>query len=124
MQKLVRTFRFGFSRFFKCHGCHYLFQASDEVVMVGGIILSFGFFYNVAVAIKVTPNSPCVRFCLDGGDLKNASQSNTEREDLVCDDSDVDAKGGKFKDCMECESQSTYWDAASNQSDPFWFLCR
>ncbi|KAL8741750.1 MAG: hypothetical protein Q9190_005674 [Brigantiaea leucoxantha] len=81
--------------------------------MVGGIILSFGFFYNVAVAIKVTPNSPCVRFCLDGGDLKNASQSNTEREDLVCDDSDVDAKGGKFKDCMECESQSNLLKAPS-----------
>lgn len=79
-----------------------------------------------ALALQVSPNSPCSAECIDSSDLdiSDPNSSNTISRDIVCPDSQYDTNkdGVKFKNCMTCLQNSTYSQGA--ESDQGWFLCK
>ncbi|KAH6987497.1 hypothetical protein BKA56DRAFT_576982 [Ilyonectria sp. MPI-CAGE-AT-0026] len=78
----------------------------------------------IATALQVTPNSPCASFCLDssGLDRSDPSASNTDGDDIVCDDDAYNSKttGKKFQQCLTCLQESEF--SRGDENDQNWFL--
>ncbi|KJR83772.1 uncharacterized protein SPSK_00087 [Sporothrix schenckii 1099-18] len=87
-------------------------------------VLSLGLFSTAALAIQVTPNSPCASLCIDsaGLDTSDPNSSNTVNADIVCNDADFASKsaGKKWTACMGCLQNSTFSQGA--ESDQAWFF--
>lgn len=85
----------------------------------------FLLFLRLATALQVTPNSPCTQFCIDKPDLDRSdpNSSNTQGDDIVCQDRDFSKKveGQKFQRCLACLQDSTFERGQENDQD--WFLC-
>ncbi|KAI1640552.1 hypothetical protein F4809DRAFT_395433 [Biscogniauxia mediterranea] len=79
---------------------------------------------SYAVALQVTPNSPCASFCVDSNDLdfSDPNSSTTESDDITCYDSDysTSSAGQKFQRCISCLQDSTF--SQGSESDQLWFL--
>lgn len=83
-------------------------------------------------AVEVTPNSKCSSLCdnniANGADPGDDANSFTVASDVVCGDDQYDgpnstAAGRKFKDCLNCELNSTATDAKTKQNEAYWVLC-
>jgi len=89
-------------------------------------IVSFLLLSHQALALQVTPNSPCASVCLDEptNNASDPNSSNTEGRDIVCQDSAYSstAVGRKFDSCVSCLQNST--SSSSGENDQGWFLCR
>jgi hypothetical protein len=69
-----------------------------------------------AAAILVTPDSPCDTQC---GNVLSA----TTGSDIECDQNNQgSAAGTVFRNCMNCELSSKFYDTGSNQTDQQWML--
>ncbi|POS74772.1 hypothetical protein DHEL01_v206842 [Diaporthe helianthi] len=69
-----------------------------------------------AVALLVTPNSPCDTQC---GNVLSA----TTGSDIECSqDNYGNAAGTVFRNCMNCELGSKYYSTEANQTDQQWLL--
>jgi hypothetical protein len=83
-------------------------------------------FSALALALQVAPNSPCAHFCLDSADLDRSDprSSNTNGDDIVCNDDDFKNKpaGQKYQRCLACLQDSTFKREDENDLD--WFLCK
>ena len=93
-------------------------------------VVSLVAFLSILSAIEVTPNSSCSAYCLDNpnGNRSDTEASHTFPTDLVCNDWELDGSnstiiGRKFRDCVECESNSTAYDPSSKENDVYWFIC-
>ncbi|KAM3081098.1 hypothetical protein ACMFMG_005051 [Clarireedia jacksonii] len=80
-------------------------------------LISCLFVASITLALKVTPNSPCMSFCTD--DQNNQSIDGTE---IVCQDDNfmTTTPGQKFKACITCLQLSTA--AGDSQNDQNWFM--
>lgn len=83
-------------------------------------------------AVEVTPNSPCSSLCdnsiSNDSDPGDDANSFTVGKNVVCNDYEYDgpnstAPGRKFKDCLNCELNSTATDSKTNQNEAYWVLC-
>lgn len=76
-------------------------------------------------ALQVTPGSPCSSFCIDAPDLDETDpeSSNTEPEDIICNDDDFTSEdnGQKFQRCLTCLQESEF--SHGHESDQQWFFC-
>ncbi|KAM6522428.1 hypothetical protein FALCPG4_012088 [Fusarium falciforme] len=81
-------------------------------------------FSALALALQVAPNSPCAHFCLDSADLDRSDprSSNTNGDDIVCNDVDFKNKpaGQKYQRCLACLQDSTF--KRDDENDLDWFL--
>ena len=80
---------------------------------------------HLASSLQVTPNSPCASICQDRPefDISAPASSNTKNSDIFCEDAaHHGAAGSKWRDCMTCLQNSTFYQGA--ESDQMWFLCR
>lgn len=69
-----------------------------------------------ASAILVTQGSSCDTQC---GNVLSA----TTGPDIVCDQNNYGTSAGTvFKNCMNCELDSTYYDTETNETDQQWML--
>lgn len=69
-----------------------------------------------AVAILVTDGSTCDTQC---GNVLSA----TTDPDVVCNQNNYGSSAGiVYKNCMNCELGSTYYDTDTNQTDQQWLL--
>jgi hypothetical protein len=88
--------------------------------------LSFFLLASRALALQVTPNSPCAAICLDDAsqDVSDPKTSNTFADDIVCLDSGYagTAAGKKYKACVSCLQASSA--SGSGENDQGWFLCK
>jgi len=79
-----------------------------------------------ALALQVTPNSPCASFCLDNPELdpSDPNSSNTNSADIVCQNADYNttSAGTKFMACVNCLQTSTY--SSGEEDDQSWFICK
>lgn len=79
-----------------------------------------------AVALQVTPNSPCSSFCIDSKDLdfSDPNSSTTTNDDITCYDKEFSSTlaGQKFQRCMSCLQDSSF--SQGTESDQSWFLCK
>lgn len=82
-------------------------------------------------AVEVTPNSPCSSLCdnsiSNDSDPGDDANSFTVGKNVVCNDYEYDgpnstAPGRKFKDCLNCELNSTATDSKTNQNEAYWVL--
>ncbi|KAI0443573.1 hypothetical protein F4803DRAFT_307572 [Xylaria telfairii] len=77
-----------------------------------------------AVALQVTPNSPCASFCIDaeGDDVSDPNSSTTTNKDITCYNSKYTTSlaGQKFQRCISCLQDSTF--SQGSESDQLWFL--
>ncbi|ORY71512.1 uncharacterized protein BCR38DRAFT_417055 [Pseudomassariella vexata] len=77
-----------------------------------------------AVALQVTPGSPCAALCLNDpkSDTQDPGSSFTNAADISCTDHDYQSssKGIKFKNCMECLQNSNA--VSGDENDMNWFL--
>lgn len=85
-------------------------------------LVPFGLFVHVAkiaLALMVTPDSPCMSLCSDGegSDSINGSE-------IVCQNNDfiTTTAGQKFKSCLSCLQLSTA--AGNGQNDQHCFICK
>lgn len=87
-------------------------------------LLALVLSYN-AIALQVTPNSPCSSVCLDSTTLDSSdpNSSNTDSSDIVCEDVALNttSTGSKWKQCMTCLQTSTF--EQGSESDQYWFMC-
>ncbi|KAK3373773.1 hypothetical protein B0T24DRAFT_528711 [Lasiosphaeria ovina] len=78
----------------------------------------------LALALQVTPNSPCSSVCMDQPDLDQSdpTASNTKNSDIVCQDGALakSATGTKWQTCMTCLQTSTF--SKGGETDQGWFL--
>ncbi|KAK5663008.1 hypothetical protein OQA88_6422 [Cercophora sp. LCS_1] len=77
----------------------------------------------LALALQVTPNSPCASICQDQADFDVSAplSSNTKNTDIFCRDALHDGPAGtKWKSCMTCLQESTF--SQGNENDQMWFL--
>ena len=77
-----------------------------------------------ALALQVTPGSPCAALCMDDEDNDpfSAESSTTNTTDIVCQDSlysETD-EGAKFKSCLECLQKSDKTNGT--EADNYWLL--
>lgn len=93
------------------------------------LILAFC-LWSSAIALEVTPNSPCASRCIDvnATDVTDSASSSTYAKDLHCYDwtfagSEATDIGKKFKDCNNCLKSSGYASDKDEESDRGWFLC-
>lgn len=72
---------------------------------------------QLSSGLRTTPGSPCESSCSPSND--------TLGSEIVCLDHEYSttAKGRKFKDCVGCQLESTFFDDVSKQSDVEWGLC-
>lgn len=85
---------------------------------VGFILL---FVAGLAAAIQVTPNSPCTSVCNNGGSTPGQKLSQTNEEDIVCNDEAYSSgKGQQFQQCLDCLQTSSFGTDAEN--DQMWFI--
>ncbi|KAF4982908.1 hypothetical protein FZEAL_1563 [Fusarium zealandicum] len=88
------------------------------------LVFLFVLFSSWALALQVTPNSPCAQFCLDSSDSDHSDpeSSNTRGKDIVCNDDDFKSKpeGQRFQRCLACLQDSTFKRGSENDQD--WFL--
>lgn len=79
-----------------------------------------------AIALQVTPNSPCASFCIDseGDDVSDPNSSTTTNKDITCYNSKYTTSlaGQKFQRCISCLQDSTF--SQGSESDQLWFLCK
>ena len=92
----------------------------------GVSFLPFLILLNLALALQVTPNSPCASVCLDDS-TKSASDpasSNTGASEIVCLDRGYSTTevGKKYQACVSCLQDSTSSDSGENDQE--WFLCK
>ncbi|KAI8947045.1 hypothetical protein F4801DRAFT_29722 [Xylaria longipes] len=77
-----------------------------------------------AVALQITPNSPCASFCVDseGDDISDPNSSTTTNKDVTCYNSKyaTSPAGQKFQRCISCLQDSTF--SQGSESDQLWFL--
>ncbi|KAH8166679.1 hypothetical protein CIB48_g1558 [Xylaria polymorpha] len=77
-----------------------------------------------AIALQVTPNSPCASFCIDseGDDVSDPNSSTTTNKDITCYNSKYTTSlaGQKFQRCISCLQDSTF--SQGSESDQLWFL--
>jgi hypothetical protein len=89
-------------------------------------LLSILLLTSKALALQVTPNSPCASVCMDdpSQDASDPNTSNTYPSDIVCNDADYEntSVGRKFASCVNCLRNSTASGAGEN--DQSWFLCK
>ncbi|OJI98168.1 hypothetical protein ASPVEDRAFT_79829 [Aspergillus versicolor CBS 583.65] len=71
---------------------------------------------QLSSGLRTTPGSPCESSCSPSND--------TLGSEIVCLDHEYSttAKGRKFKDCVGCQLESTFFDDVSKQSDVEWGL--
>ncbi|KAI5924151.1 hypothetical protein F4810DRAFT_146549 [Camillea tinctor] len=85
---------------------------------------AFALLVSYAMALQVTPNSPCASFCVDSNDLdfSDPNSSTTGSDDITCYDSDYSSTsaGQKFQRCISCLQDSTFSQGSEN--DQLWFL--
>ncbi|EFR05399.1 hypothetical protein MGYG_08411 [Nannizzia gypsea CBS 118893] len=72
---------------------------------------------HAASAVRFTARSPCADVC--GGMM-----ANTTGDEIVCHDNEFNdtPKGRRFRDCVSCELQSTFYDVFHDESDVKWGL--
>ncbi|KAM5468322.1 hypothetical protein MauCBS54593_005063 [Microsporum audouinii] len=72
---------------------------------------------QAASSLLFTPRSPCADVC--GGTV-----TNTTGADIMCHDNEFNetAVGRRFRECVSCELQSTYYDVSLDESDVKWGL--
>ncbi|KAF3480899.1 uncharacterized protein GIQ15_06246 [Arthroderma uncinatum] len=72
---------------------------------------------QVVSGLRVTPRSPCSSVC-------GANLTETTGDDIVCHDPEFNttAVGRRFRDCVSCELQSTFYDTALDETDVKWGL--
>lgn len=73
---------------------------------------------RVSDGLRVTSGSPCASVC-------NQSSTNTTINEIVCLDQQYNTTsvGEAFKNCVECQLNSTYANTASGETDVSWGLC-
>lgn len=90
------------------------------------LFVAFVFMIRLAVALQVTPNSPCAALCLDSEDLDKSdpNSSSTKGSDITCDDDlfSTTKKGQKIQNCLTCLQESNF--VQGSESDQKWFLCK
>jgi len=81
--------------------------------------------------IEVTPNSECSSICMNDPHSNPAfdNSSSTQPGKLVCNDWELEgpnstSNGRIFHDCIQCQENSTAYDAKTNENDLYWFLCK
>uniref|UniRef100_A0A8H7TSI6 LPXTG-domain-containing protein n=1 Tax=Bionectria ochroleuca TaxID=29856 RepID=A0A8H7TSI6_BIOOC len=78
----------------------------------------------LSLALEFTPGSSCASLCLDNGetDAFDAAASSTNSSDITCLDASfgTDAKGKKYKSCLECLAKSD--KVEGSESDIHWYL--
>lgn len=86
--------------------------------MLLSILALFTLLLQEVSAVRFTPFSPCADVC--GGMIANTTHS-----EIVCHDDEFEstAKGRRFRDCVSCELQSTFYDVPHDESDVKWGLC-
>lgn len=86
--------------------------------MLLSILALFTLLLQEVSAVRFTPFSPCADVC--GGMIRNTTGS-----DVVCHDDQFDTtpEGRRFRDCVSCELQSTFYDVSHDESDVKWGLC-
>ncbi|KAK4228264.1 hypothetical protein QBC38DRAFT_162764 [Podospora fimiseda] len=87
------------------------------------ILLSLFLIPQLALALQVTPNSPCAAQCQDSStvDVSDPNSSTTKNSDIVCQDAKYSGPAGtKFKTCMSCLQTSGF--SQGSESDIMWFL--
>lgn len=81
-------------------------------------------FMLPALAIQVTPNSPCAKLCIDDAalDVSDPASSTTVNADITCADADFNTTtaGTKWQSCLTCLQSSTFSQGA--ESDQAWFF--
>ncbi|EZG07923.1 hypothetical protein H106_02702 [Trichophyton rubrum CBS 735.88] len=85
--------------------------------MLLSILALFTLLLQEVSAVRFTPFSPCADVC--GGMIANTTHS-----EIVCHDDEFEstAKGRRFRDCVSCELQSTFYDVPHDESDVKWGL--
>ncbi|KAI1964872.1 hypothetical protein LOZ58_001563 [Ophidiomyces ophidiicola] len=81
------------------------------------LLLLSPLFAVAALALRVTPGSPCERSCGSGF-------SNTTGDDIVCRDPQFfdSEEGIRFRECVNCELRSTYSISRAYDTDLKWGL--
>ncbi|KAK2861181.1 hypothetical protein FQN49_004464 [Arthroderma sp. PD_2] len=68
--------------------------------------------------LRVTPRSPCSDVCGSG----DSDLTKTTGDDIVCHDLEFNSTdiGRRFRDCVSCELQSSFYDTALAETDVNW----
>lgn len=73
-------------------------------------------FAAISSALQVTPNSPCLKTCLNDAGVSSISGS-----DIFCNDKDYSKPlGQKFQNCVECLQTSSF--GTDSENDQGWLL--
>lgn len=96
------------------------------VLKFTGSALVLGFYSTVALALQVSPGSPCASVCLENPaqNTTDAITFLTSSSEIACVDGDFQGTsvGIKYMSCLQCLQTSTF--STSNQDDQGWFLCK
>lgn len=86
--------------------------------------LAFLATISTVSSLYVVPGSDCAALCLGNSTSSSSTESTIDITDVAClnDNFDTEAKGIKFRNCMDCLQKSE--EADGDNSDVKWMLCK